>query len=145
MSEKHERQQLVAWSRRLAAFVPELRLLFAIPNEGPGRRNAGYRASLARQGMQSGVPDLFLPVASGEYHGLFIEMKASRGGRVDAEQLLWQERLTEQGYHAVIARGWEQARDAILWYLELFPCGHRRASRPYCEQCSRLTFHDRKE
>jgi len=31
------------------------------------------RAVLA--GMVTGAPDLFMPVARGEYHGLFIEMK----------------------------------------------------------------------
>jgi hypothetical protein len=41
-----------------------------------GVKLSGTQARIAKgQGMLSGVPDLFLPVPRGKYHGLYIEMK----------------------------------------------------------------------
>jgi hypothetical protein len=55
-------------------------------------------------------------VAVHPYHGLRIEMKAG-SGRLSSEQRLWLRALADHGYCAVVAFGWEAARDAILCYL----------------------------
>jgi hypothetical protein len=70
-------------------------------------------------GMKKGYPDVFLPVASGGWHGLFIEMKRKNGvpSDVSPEQHEWLWRLLEQNYQAVVCFGWEQAVKQIHDYL----------------------------
>ena len=111
MTEKDEQIALFDW----AAYRTDLQLMFHIVNEG--RRSVQHTQALIRQGMKPGVPDIFLPVAKGRYHGLFIEMKRKYGGRQTPEQKAWQAALLEQGYAACVCNGFEEARDTIDWYM----------------------------
>ena len=65
---------------------------------------------------KSGVPDLFLPVARGRYHGLFIEMKAQKG-RLSENQANWLKDLRLQGYAAAVCYGAREAIDIITKYF----------------------------
>ena len=56
-------------------------------------------------------------MAKGRFHGLFIEMKRRYGGRQTPEQKAWQAALLEQGYAAVVCRGFEDAKETIDWYM----------------------------
>lgn len=116
-SESVEQQNLFRWAAVSAAvrWPKEMRMLYHVPNEGKRSRANGAR--LKAEGLRAGVPDINLDVARGEYHGLRIEMKRRRGGRVSPEQTAWLEALREQGYAAVVAYGWEEAADAIEKYL----------------------------
>lgn len=114
-TEAQEQAALIKWTQAVRGKYPELALLYHAPNEG--KRSAITGARLKAQGMKKGFPDLFLPVARGGKHGLFIEMK-SRKGRASPEQLWWLERLTAQGYAAVVCHGWEEAKEVIENYLE---------------------------
>ena len=99
----------VCWSRRRK------------PNESVGGQ--GWIIRNRQLGVKKGVPDLFYPVPSGGYHGLFIEMKAA-GGRVSPDQERWIQCLNGFGYKAVVCYGWEEAKDAILGYLQPLHGGH---------------------
>lgn len=112
-SESVEQQNLFRWAA--VRWPKEMRLLYHVPNEGKRSRANGAR--LKAEGLRAGVPDINLDVARGEYHGLRIEMKRRRGGRVSPEQAAWLEALREQGYAAVVAYGWEEAADEIEKYL----------------------------
>ena len=68
------------------------------------------------QGVRAGVPDLCLPVARGNEHGLFIELKVA-GGRVSDEQKKWLKALSGQGYRAAVCYGWMEAVKATCAYL----------------------------
>lgn len=116
-SESVEQQNLFRWAAVSAAvrWPKEMRMLYHVPNEGKRSRANGAR--LKAEGLRAGVPDINLDVARGEYHGLRIEMKRRRGGRVSPEQAAWLEALREQGYAAIVAYGWEEAADAIEKYL----------------------------
>lgn len=124
-TEHEEQATLVEWSATAAARHPELHLLFAIPNgaalasKSTGRRGRFSRQAmkLRAEGLRPGVPDLCLPVPRGKYHGLFIEMKRTKGGTLSAEQREWLASLTVQGYCAIRCNGWLEARAAILQYL----------------------------
>ena len=70
------------------------------------------------EGMRSGVPDLFLPVARKGYHGMFIELKRRRGGVVSKDQQQWIDDLREQGYHAIVCRGFDEAKEQLTEYLK---------------------------
>ena len=115
ISEAEEQSNLMDWAQWMEGSHPELRLLFHIPNGGS--RHPGEAKHLKRQGVRSGVPDLFLPSAHGIYHGLFIEMKA-QGGRVSDHQREWIKDLNAQGYRAVVCYGFDEARKAIEEYLD---------------------------
>lgn len=98
--------------------MPELRLLHAIPNGG--HRNKITAAKLKAEGVKAGVPDICLPVARGQYHGLYIELKTQQG-KLSVRQQTWLADLNDQGFKALLCRGWTTARQAIETYLTLTP------------------------
>lgn len=88
------------------------RLIHHSPNEEAHRHGAQQRAL----GMQVGFPDIFLAVARGEYHGLFIEMKTKTGKVADTQKdMLF--RLSEQGYKVAICRSLEAFIKVVNEYL----------------------------
>ena len=115
-TEGEEQATLFTWAQMQSRRRPELKLLFHIPNGGS--RNKIEAAHLKAQGVKSGVPDLFLPVARGVWYGLFVELKRQKGGRVSDQQRRWIEALERQGYRAEIACGWKDAAQIITEYLE---------------------------
>lgn len=114
MSEHQEQAGLFRWAAMISSRHPELALMFAVPNGG--HRHIAVAAKLRVEGVKSGVPDIFLPVARGGYHGMAIEMKTAKG-KLSPAQKQWLENLSAQGYHAVMCRGWENASAAIEFYL----------------------------
>lgn len=50
-------------------------------------------------------------------HGLYIELKRQRGGRISEEQVRWINGLLKQGYAAAICKGWQEAASVITDYL----------------------------
>ena len=74
---------------------------------------------LKKEGLRTGVPDLFIPVPRGAYHGLFVEMKRKKGGTVSPEQKDWIKRLTDQGYLAVVCHGAIDAENVFNRYIKL--------------------------
>lgn len=115
-TESEEQVTLFSWARMKERKYPELRLLHHIPNGGS--RNQIEAKHLKAQGVKSGVPDLCLPVARGLWHGLYIEMKRQKGGRVSDAQRRWLEDLERQGYRAEVACGWQEAAHIIEIYLQ---------------------------
>ena len=68
-------------------------------------------------GLRSGVPDICLPVPSGEYIGLYIELKKV-GGRLTDNQAVWLEMLERYGHCVAVCYGAEDAETVITAYLE---------------------------
>ena len=114
-TEAEEQIALFEWAALQSGRFPELALLYHVPNGGS--RNKIEAARLRAQGVKSGVPDLCLPVARGGNHGLYIELKRQRGGRIGEEQVRWINGLLKQGYAAAICKGWQEAADVIIDYL----------------------------
>ena len=102
-SEHLEQVRLVSWFRRQ---YPSVRI-FAIPNGGG--RSASQGASLKAEGVQAGIPDLFVPEWS-----LWVEMKRKTGGVVSPIQRDWIEYLEGIGHRVIVGRGFEDARRQIL-------------------------------
>lgn len=98
-------------------------LIMAIPN---GQYRKGQRME---PGLRAGVPDLFLPVAARECHGLFIELKAG-SNKETKRQIWWIDRLKEQGYAATVVWDAQMAINLIAWYLGDAPKGHPPAPAP---------------
>ena len=114
-TEAQEQTTLFQWARIMEKFWPELRLLHHIPNGGS--RNPIEGRNLKMQGVKAGIPDIFLPCARGQYHGLYIEMKRQKGGRVSLEQKKMLLALQHEGYRVCVCRGWEEAKNAITEYM----------------------------
>lgn len=114
-TEADEQITLFEWARLQRGKYPELDLLFHVPNGGS--RNKIEAARLQAQGVKSGVPDLCLPVSRGNNHGLYIELKRQRGGKISEEQIGWIEALIGQGYYAAVCKGWQEAAQTIIKYL----------------------------
>lgn len=128
-TEHEEQRALIRWTNYMSTSYPELKLLFAIPNgaklpySGRGKNRFSKQAIILKEeGLKSGVPDLCLPVAKHNYHGLYIEMKrmpnrGRKGGAPTEEQAWWKDQLTKQGYLSVICWGAEDAIRILSEYL----------------------------
>ena len=114
--ESNEQISLFQWARLMQTKHPELSLLHAIGN-GNARTNAIQGARMKREGVLSGVSDIFLPVSRGGYHGLYIELKV-KGGRTSFSQEWWIFEVGKQGYLAKVCYGWIDAKTVIERYLE---------------------------
>ncbi len=112
MNETQEQKQLIQWCRT----NPKYQFLFHIPNESVGGQ--GWTVRNRQMGVKPGVPDLFYPVPMHGYHGLFIEMKKEKGGRLSQAQKRWISALTSMGYKCVVAKGWEEAKEALEEYTD---------------------------
>lgn len=130
-SEHSIQAAVITWAALNARKMPELALLFAIPNGASfggemktlrsGRKIpvAAIRAHrMKAEGLKPGVPDLFLPVARAGAHGLFLEMKTDTG-RVNPAQAAWLAALEGQGYKVAVCRSFEEATRTLGGYLAL--------------------------
>jgi hypothetical protein len=107
---------------RIRQFYPDV-LLFAIPNGG--QRSITEAVRLKAEGVLAGVPDLFIARASGAMHGLFIEMKRSKGGtngksgggKVSEKQQAVMLTLSQEGYAVMVAHGCDEAWSFVKQYL----------------------------
>ena len=115
-TEAQEQTALFEWIALAQRVHPELALAHAIPNGGS--RNIIEAHNLRLQGVRPGVPDICLPCARKGRHGLYIELKRQKGGRVSVDQKRMLAALREQGYEACVCHGWEDAKNTILEYLK---------------------------
>ena len=114
-TEAQEQKAIFQWVEYARGNHPDLCMLFAIPNGGS--RHPAEARNLKLTGVRSGVPDMFLPVARGGYHGLFIELKRVKGSTVEPMQKVWIDALSRAGYMAVVCRGAASAIETIEEYL----------------------------
>ena len=110
-SESQEQQRLVL---KLRWNHPEIEF-FSIPNGG--KRGKGEARTLKLEGVEPGVPDLFIVDARQGFHGFFIEMKDLKGGVVSKAQKVKHARYQERGYKVEVCSGAENALAEILSYF----------------------------
>mgnify|MGYP006935526872 CR=1 FL=1 len=113
-NEHGEQSAVIEWSATRQAALPELELLYAVPNGG--LRHKAVAGRLKAEGVKSGVPDLCLPVARGGYHSLYIEMK-TLAGSASEKQRQWIARLQREGHRAEVCYGAAEAIALIETYL----------------------------
>lgn len=114
-TEDEEQIWLFSWAELNLGRFPELSLMHHIPNGG--KRSKSEAARFKAMGVKPGVSDIFLPVARGGYHGLYIELKA-RDGRVSTKQKEFLESVRREGYAGVVAFSGEEASRIIEQYLK---------------------------
>lgn len=112
---EYETQKLIfQWAKFMEGKYPELVLLNASLNGV--RLTIGQAKKAKAAGMKKGYPDLFLPVARGGYHGLFIELKVGKN-KATKEQAWWIKELLKQGYYACVCYGYDATINTIEQYL----------------------------
>ena len=98
------------------AFVQWFRLqwpghrIIAIPNGG--LRSKATAGKLRAEGVEAGVPDLFVPSCS-----LWIEMKTERG-RLTGAQRDWIDYLNGVGHTAIVVHGLDAAMEQVKRVME---------------------------
>lgn len=111
--ETTEQISLFNWAENNKHALPCLSLMYHIPNEG--KRTNG--AVLKAMGLKNGVPDVCLPVASHNFHGLYLEMKYGQNKPTEKQEA-FMAALRQQGYKTVVCYGAEEAKAEILDYLQ---------------------------
>ena len=121
--EDGEQVALMSWARRyrIVIGIGSGQLLsdylYAIPNGG--RRGKAEAGRLKAAGVKAGVSDLHLPLPRGQFHGLWIELKAPKPhpSSTSTEQRAWLKRMREAGHRAEVCFGAADAIAAIQAYL----------------------------
>lgn len=112
-TEHDDQKALVRW---FDLQYPQLRgRLAACPNGG--QRNPIVAAKLKAEGVRAGYPDLNLLTPRHGFAGLFIELKRVKGGSLSTEQASWLQWLSDQGFMAVVCKGFDAAKETIQSYL----------------------------
>lgn len=115
-SEDGHQAALFCWATDSVGKYPQLKYLFAIPNGGS--RHIAEATKMVATGLRSGVPDIFLPWPSNtDWCGCFIELKVGKG-KTSKEQDEWLDALVSNGYFCEVCKGWIEARDTLIAYLE---------------------------
>jgi hypothetical protein len=112
---EHQIQSAVFnWANAMCGKYPELKLLYAIPNQG--KRTIGAASYMKAEGLKAGVPDMCLPVKRGVYGALYIEQK-SKGGRLTVTQSKWLRELEGHGNCCRVSFSLDQTITIFLEYL----------------------------
>jgi hypothetical protein len=112
---RKESTEQIILVNRIRQLYPDV-LIFAIPNGG--QRSITEAVRLKAEGVLAGVPDLFLAKAGESSHGLFIEMKRVKGGKISAKQQSVMEVLKHEGYAVLVAYGCDEAWPYVEQYLK---------------------------
>ena len=114
--EEHNTQcAIFRWVETEIVRHPELAFMFSTLNGV--RLTIGTAKKAKAAGNKKGVPDIWLPVKRGICSGLVIELKREIGGVVSKEQKEWLAFLNDQGFKAVVRRGFIAAITEIQNYL----------------------------
>lgn len=117
---EHDEQVAVfQWAEYQWKIMPELALMYAVPNGG--KRTKFQGAWLKAEGLKSGVPDVVLPIARGKFIGLYIEMKYGKN-KADVNQIAWHNALRLEHHRVEICYSSIEAINVIKDYLK----GERR-------------------
>lgn len=112
-SEHHEQCAPIRWAWNSGDW--RLKWLHAVPN---GLRLTPGQARKAKaEGLKKGIPDLFLPYPSGEWHGLYLEMK-TRIGRMSDDQKEYRDYCIKVGYKHIVPKSGPEAIRAIIDYIQ---------------------------
>ena len=120
-NDEHSRIQkaCVKWFRYQHSDIKDL--LFSIPNGIP-LANQNVRTKiynkLKEEGLQPGVPDLFLAVGNSIYNGMFIEIK-TKTDRLRKKQVDMIRELESENYKCIIVRSLDEFIEQINEYMRI--------------------------
>lgn len=114
--EDEHQTALTNWTRMMRTQYPALQLYHHIPNGG--LRDKRTAARLIGQGVHSGVPDVFIPAARGDYHGIYVELKTGANNPTPNQNEFMSGAMAE-GYYCAVCYGWPCAAAVIEDYLHM--------------------------
>lgn len=116
LSERTHQIRFIGYARRK---YPEIITIISPIAKFAGSTGARMHQGRIHKAMGyiPGTPDIFFPHPRGGYHGLFIELKRTSGGRVEPQQRGMITALISLGYCAVICRGYDEARLMLDQYM----------------------------
>lgn len=103
------------WLMAKRKFGVDGRLLVHAANGG--RRDVREALKFQRMGVVPGFPDLALFVPRNGCHGLMIELKNGKTGRLSPAQKEMLPLLESQGYRVAVCRSFDEATETITNYL----------------------------
>ncbi len=116
VSEHLEQVRYFAWVKKHRHTHEQLQLAFAIPNGG--FRHKAVAARMKAEGVEPGIPDIFISVPQGGFPGLYIEMKSKApSARLSNTQEVKIRLIRQYGYKVQVCKGAEQAIAATKAYL----------------------------
>ena len=123
LSEYQEQVKVFEWAEISVSEFPELEMLVGSLNGV--RLPIGLAVKSKKAGLKRGYPDIGLDVKRSsrleplrQFSGLRIELKKENSGKLSIEQVWWLQKLSIQGYLAVVCHGAAKAIFTITSYLE---------------------------
>ena len=113
-SEDYLQQECAKFAKKALYLAGEPQVFHHTPNGG--RRTAREAAKLKLAGVLPGVPDTFLPLKSGEYCGLYIELKKA-GGSPSQDQKDFLNSVAKEGYLAIVVNDIETFKEVFTYYI----------------------------
>jgi hypothetical protein len=110
LSEYQHQARLHSWLTKIGV------VHFAPCNEG--KRTEKEQRALSVVGFSCGIPDIIIPIARKPHYGLMIELKTS-GGTLSGAQKWWLQKLSEEGYRAIVSRSLVDSQKIVVDYLNL--------------------------
>lgn len=115
---KPEEAECISFMDELSRRWPDVAaVIFHIENETNARPSIPRMNIRKAMGVRRGVSDYFLPMPSGDYHGLWLEMKATPAGKLSEHQQHFLTQMNKVGYRAERAGGAEAAVGVVGRYL----------------------------
>ena len=118
MSERTEQTAFFSAIEQLRTLYPwsaeDLHWIHASLN-GTWMRSKHQAVSSLREGLTPGIWDIFWPLKTKEYPGLYIEMKLEYNKMTDTQERFknW---IEPQGYKVVVCKNWEEAINTVCDY-----------------------------
>ena len=116
VSEHLEQVRYFAWVKKHRRTHEQLHLVFAIPNGG--YRHKAVAARMKAEGVEPGIPDIFISVPKNGVCGLYIEMKSKDPKASVSDAQKDKIRLLRQyGYQVYVCKGADHAIAVTKDYL----------------------------
>lgn len=114
MSEHQEQVSLF----QFLSYHPNLSVIFAIPNGFYS--TPAQKSKMKHEGLKNGVWDIFVPIPSRGYHGMFLEMKYGSNQLSDTQKCFGSA-MEALGYRCEVAYSAMEAYTQIMDYLQETP------------------------
>jgi hypothetical protein len=116
VSEHLEQVRYFAWVKKYRRTQEQLHLVFAIPNGG--FRHKAVAARMKAEGVEPGIPDIFVSVPKDGFSGMYIEMKSTDPkAKLSAAQEDKIHLLRQNGYQVCVCKGADHAIAVTKDYL----------------------------